>query len=368
MNILIVTASVGSGHEKAAAAVEQGLRDRFPDAEISIVDFMSSEVSSIHYFTKQCYLAMLNMVPYLYECMYNFTASPRKGGAIQAMTAAAMANAMKKLIRKYDPQMIFCTHPFPTEAVSHLSDKWRSRFKSAALITDYSVHQMWVCRNIDMYFVAHSAMVRALAAYGISRAMDCGIPVDKKFYVNFHKEKLRRQLGLESDLPTILMMGGGLGLGGMDQALDQLEQVTITMQVLVVGGRNHELVKKVQNRAEESRHRLVAFGYVDNVHELMAAADLLVSKPGGITLTEAMTSGIPMLLHQPIPGPESDNARYMSDHGIARWLRTDEQLSDVIQELLSAPEILKKMNQASRRHVRQNAAGKIAETMSTLLD
>lgn len=366
MNILIVTASVGSGHEKAAAAVEQGLREHFPDAAINTVDFMSSEVSPIHYFTKQCYLTMLNMVPYLYECMYNFTASPKKGGAIQAMAAAAMASTMKKLIRKYQPQMIFCTHPFPTEAVSHLSAKWRSSFKSAALITDYSVHQMWVCHNIDMYFVAHSAMVKALAAYGIDRAVDSGIPVNKKFCASFDKSELRKKLGLSENMPVLLVMGGGLGLGGMDYALDQLEKVAIKMQVLVVGGRNQELVEKVKCRSEQSHHRLVAFGYVDNVQELMMAADLLVSKPGGITLTEAMTVGLPMLLHQPIPGPESDNARYMSDHGIARWLRTDEQMSEAVQELLSSPDVLRKMKDASKRHVRLNAADKIAEIMSSL--
>lgn len=367
MNILIVTASVGSGHEKAAAAVEQGFRERFPDANINTVDFMSSEVSPIHYFAKQCYLTMLNMVPNLYEFMYNFTASPRKGGAVQAMAAAAMANTMKKLIKKYQPQLMFCTHPFPTEAVSHLPAKWRSGFKSAALITDYSVHQMWVCYNIDMYFVAHSAMVRSLAAYGIANAVDSGIPVDSKFRQSMNCAELKNKLGIGNDRPVLLMMGGGLGLGGMDYAMAQLEQVDIPLEIIVVAGRNQELLTNANARAEVSKHRISVLGYADNVQELMGVSDLLISKPGGITLTEAMIVGLPMLLHQPIPGPEGDNARYMSEHNIARWLRSDEPLSEAVTELLNSPDALMKMQEASKRHARPEAASKIAQIMSSMM-
>lgn len=367
MNILIVTASVGSGHEKAAAAIAQGFAEYFPDAVINTVDFMSAEVSPIHYFTKKCYLAMLNMVPSLYECMYNFTASPKKGGAIQAMAAAAMANTMKKLIRRYEPQLIFCTHPFPTEAVAHLSNKWRSRFLSAALITDYSVHQMWVCHNIDLYFVAHSDMIRALAAYGIHNATDSGIPVDKKFRKKIDKSAVKKELNLDDSAPVLLMMGGGLGLGGMEEAMSQLELVDSKLQVLVIAGRNQELLSRVQEKAKSSKHKVVVFGYTDRVRDLMEAADLLISKPGGITLTEAMTVGLPMLLHQPIPGPESDNARYMSDHGIARWLHSDEPLSEAVTELVNNPQELEKMHEAAGRHARPYAVQKMAEKIKVKL-
>ena len=148
-SFLLVTASIGSGHEKAASAIAEGIQAYFPDARIDTVDFMRWDTSFINAFMKSCYLKMLALVPNLYEFMYRFTDGNRKGGFIQLLMAQAMSRSIKSLVRKYRPDVIICTHPFPAEAVSHLGDSWRQQFVSVAVITDYSVHRMWICPNMD---------------------------------------------------------------------------------------------------------------------------------------------------------------------------------------------------------------------------
>lgn len=369
MRFLIVTASVGSGHEQAAKAVVQGVKEYLPEAEVELVDYMAPSTSWLNYASKKIYLFMLNMVPYLYEAMYNFTAGPKRGSAVQAVAAAIMSRTIKKLIRQYEPDVIICTHPFPADAISHLSKEWREKFTTAVLITDYTVHPLWICQNVDLYFVAHSAMQTSLYAQGIKpgTVFDTGIPVDSAFYEKVDKKAVRQELGFEPDTPLILMMGGGLGLGGMEEAMEQLEQVKIPLQVLVVAGRNQELYESVKQKADKSRHRVKVLGFTDRIRDFMGTADLLISKPGGMTLTEAMNMQLPMLLNQPIPGPETDNARYMSDRGIGRWLRIDEPLAHVVEELVMSKEKLTQMGQSAAKHKRPYAAKKIVDNILTFI-
>ncbi|ORU00455.1 glycosyltransferase 28-like protein [Anaerovibrio sp. JC8] len=365
-SFLIVTASVGSGHEKAAAAVAESIQKQHPEAVINIIDFMSMKTSWINAMMKHGYLTMLNLVPNLYEFMYQFTAGRKKGGFVKWAMSSVIVYSMKSLIRKYRPDTIICTHPFPADAVSHLLEHKKADFDSCAIITDYSVHQMWVCPKLNHYFVAIESMRDQLVEFGISRDIIhvSGIPVSEPFCRGYDKAECRRELGLSMDYPVIMMMGGGLGLGGMDGALDQLEKIREKLQLLVIAGRNEELKRKVEAFAATSHHHITALGYTDKVSLLMAASDVIITKPGALTLTEAMSLGLPMVLHEPIPGPETDNARFMSEGGMAVWLHSGDSLAKIIGDLLRHPEKLALMSQNSRKFRRTDAATTIAEYMS----
>ena len=365
--ILIVTASVGSGHEKAAAAVAEAIRQQKPEAEINIVDFMSARTSIINALMKNCYLNMLHFVPNLYEFMYQFTAGKRKGGIVKWAMSSVIVYSIKKLIKSYQPDIIICTHPFPADAVSHLSEKRRRSFHSYAIITDYSVHQMWICPNMDTYFVAIESMKEQLVEAGINEKIIhvSGIPVGKEFSVERSKTICRRELGLKEDLPVVLLMGGGLGLGGMDMAMQQLERINDKIQLLIIAGKNNELKRNVELMAAHSHHDVNVLGYTNKVAIMMSAADILITKPGALTLTEAMSLGTPMVLHEPIPGPETDNARFMEDGGMAVWLHSGDSLAKIIGDLLRYPECLNEMRANAGRHKKEDAAGTIAEYILT---
>lgn len=362
---LLLTASVGSGHEKAAGAIAEGIKKSFPLAKLDIVDFMSWHTSFINAFMKSCYLKMLSLVPNLYEFMYQFTDGKRKGGCIQLLMAYAMSISIKSLIRKHEPDVIICTHPFPAEAVSHLGEKWRKNFLSAAVITDYSVHQMWICPHMDLYFVGCDFMQKQLIADGIAKNIIhvTGIPVAERFQKEHDKKLCRQKLDLALDKPVILLMGGGLGLGRIGMALEQLETIDEPLQLIVVAGRNRELLHKAEAVSKQSHHEIFVYGYTDKVHELMGAADLLLTKPGALTLTEALSLGLPMLLHEPIPGPETDNARYMSGCGSAIWLHAGDNLAYILRHLLADKDKLADMERAARRNRKPEAVGKIIEVI-----
>ena len=367
---MLITASVGSGHEKAAGAIAEGIKKSFPSARLDIVDFMSWHTSAVNALMKSCYLKMLALVPNLYEFMYQFTAGKRKGGFIQLLMAYAMSVSIKSLIRRYEPEVIICTHPFPAEAVSHLGEKWRKGFLSAAVITDYSVHQMWICPHMDLYFVGCDFMKKQLIADGIDKDIIyvTGIPVSGSFQQDLDKAICRQKLHLKLGEPVILMMGGGLGLGHIGLALEQLETVEESLQLVVVAGRNRELLRQAEEASQQSHHKIIVYGYTDKVNELMGAADVLLTKPGALTLTEAMALGLPMLLHEPIPGPETDNARYMSGCGGAIWLHAGDNLAYVLKHLLADREKLAAMEEAARANRRPEAVQKIVEIIKKNMD
>ncbi len=367
---LLITASVGSGHEKAAGAIAEGIKKSFPSARLDIVDFMSWHTSAVNALMKSCYLKMLALVPNLYEFMYQFTAGKRKGGFIQLLMAYAMSVSIKSLIRRYEPEVIICTHPFPAEAVSHLGEKWRKGFLSAAVITDYSVHQMWICPHMNLYFVGCDFMKKQLIADGIDKDIIyvTGIPVSGSFQQDLDKALCRQKLHLKLGEPVILMMGGGLGLGHIGLALEQLETVEESLQLVVVAGRNRELLRQAEEASQQSHHKIIVYGYTDKVNELMGAADVLLTKPGALTLTEAMSLGLPMLLHEPIPGPETDNARYMSGCGGAIWLHAGDNLAYVLKQLLADREKLAAMEEAARANRRPEAVQKIVEIIKKNMD
>ena len=368
-SFLLVTASIGSGHEKAASAIAEGIKAHFPDAVIDIVDFMRWDTSFINAFMKSCYLKMLALVPNLYEFMYRFTDGNRKGGFIQLLMAYAMSRSIKRLIGKYSPDVIICTHPFPAEAVSHLGEGWRQRFVSAAVITDYSVHRMWICPNMDLYFVGCDFMKKQLIADGIRQDTIhvTGIPVSRAFHQDWDRASCRQAAGLSQELPVVLLMGGGLGLGHITAALEQLEKLDTKLQLLVAAGRNSELKAQAERFGGTSHHCVHVYGYTDQVCQLMGASDILVTKPGALTLTEAMAMGLPMVLHEPIPGPETDNARYMSGCGAAVWLHAGDNLAWVIRDLLAEPHALSDMSLAARRQGRAGTVQDIARAIEGLL-
>lgn len=358
---LLLTASIGSGHEKAAGAIADGIKEHFPGARLDTVDFMSWDTSWVNGFMKFCYLEMLAFVPNLYEFMYRFTDGRKKGGFIQKLMAYAMSKSIKGLIRKYDPDVLICTHPFPAQAASHLGETWRKGFLSVAVITDYSVHQMWICPHMDLYFVGCDFMKRQLIADGIRPEIIyvTGIPVAAGFHQPMDKADCREQLQLALDVPVILMMGGGLGLGRMIMALAQLDSMREPLQILVLAGRNNELRQQAQDIAAVSQHRIRVYAYTERVAEMMGAADVLVTKPGALTLTEALARHLPMVLHEPIPGPETDNARYMSGCGAAIWMHAGDNLAFVMDALLRDRETLARMSGAAVKNSRPNTVDEI---------
>lgn len=361
---LVVTASIGSGHIKAAEAICNVLKGRYPEDDIRCVDFMARETSWLNWMMKEIYLKMLAFVPNLYEFIYKFSGGHTGGTAVQQLLSRLMRRNMAKLVRRYAPDVVVCTHPFPEGAASCLK-KQADTFMLATVMTDYSIHQMWLYPGVDLYFVATEQMKADLLAAGFAAAkvQVTGIPIAGRILEADEPAQILARLGLKAEVPVLLLMGGGLGLGGLDLTLQALEKVEKPLQLLVVAGKNKALLEKTKRFGKTSHHTIRVWGYTTEVPDFMAVASLLISKPGALTISEAFAMELPMLLHEPIPGPETENAIYVAEHGAGIWVRPDDDLAAMVEAVLQQPERMAAMRQAARSCRCPHAAEAVVEIL-----
>lgn len=368
-NILVVTASMGSGHNKAANAVAEAIKRKYPVNKINVIDFMSTETAYFNSLVKDIYLKMLDHTPSVYEFFYKFTSDSTKGSTIQSVFAHAMKKDMRELIKKYEADMVICTHPFPCAAASYLKQTGEINIPLITVMTDFCVHQFWLYKNIDIYFTANDLLKKEMVNQGLLE--ECifvtGIPVGYNFRVDYNRDDLLTKFKLEKDKPVALIMGGGLGLGGVKNALCQLERLKKDIQILVITGANVALWSEMNEYAQHSKHKIFVWGYSHNIQEFMSVATFLISKPGALTISEALTRELPMILHDPIPGPEVDNAKFVSDNGAAIWVRHQDTLDAVVREVLSDATILPKLRNNAKVLKKPYASDNIADVIANML-
>lgn len=288
---------------------------------------------------------------------------------MQSLISAVTARDIGVLVRQYQPDVVICTHPFPAGAASWRKARHPQEFLFATVITDYSIHQMWMYPHVDCYFVARDAMKMDLTAAGISpeSVHVTGIPIMAAFSRAADREALCQKMALAPNVPVVLLMGGGLGLGGVESALSELESFVGNVQILVVAGTNETLRQRVEVLAKRSRHAIRAWGFSHEVRALMAVSSFLVSKPGALTISEALAVELPMLLHDPIPGPEAQNAAYLAQRGAAVWVSDPERLGEALRQLLREPERLERMRRRAREMKRPDAAKRIGDVLCQVL-
>ena len=368
-NILVVTASMGSGHNKAANAVAEAIKRKYPVNKINVIDFMSTETAYFNSLVKDIYLKMLDHTPSVYEFFYKFTSDSTKGSTIQSVFAHAMKKDMRELIKKYEADMVICTHPFPCAAASYLKQTGEINIPLITVMTDFCVHQFWLYKNIDIYFTANDLLKKEMVNQGLleERIFVTGIPVGYNFRVDYNRDDLLAKFKLEKDKPVALIMGGGLGLGGVKNALCQLERLKKDIQILVITGANVALWSEMNEYAQHSQHKIFVWGYSHNIQEFMSVATFLISKPGALTISEALTRELPMILHDPIPGPEVDNAKFVSDNGAAIWVKHQDTLDAVVREVLSDATILPKLRNNAKVLKKPYASDNIADVIANML-
>ena len=368
-NILEVTALMGSGHNKAANAVAEAIKRKYPVNKINVIDFMSTETAYFNSLVKDIYLKMLDHTPSVYEFFYKITSDSTKGSTIQSVFAHAMKKDMRELIKKYEADMVICTHPFPCAAASYLKQTGEINIPLITVMTDFCVHQFWLYKNIDIYFTANDLLKKEMVNQGLleERIFVTGIPVGYNFRVDYNRDDLLAKFKLEKDKPVALIMGGGLGLGGVKNALCQLERLKKDIQILVITGANVALWSEMNEYAQHSKHKIFVWGYSHNIQEFMSVATFLISKPGALTISEALTRELPMILHDPIPGPEVDNAKFVSDNGAAIWVKHQDTLDAVVREVLSDATILPKLRNNAKVLKKPYASDNIADVIANML-
>ncbi len=363
--ILLVSASIGSGHTQAAEAIKASL-DNSQLAATEVVDFMAGENSYLSTLLKETYLKMIDIFPDTYDLMYRLSQMPLSGSKVQNLLSMTLKRSMLKLVQDHRPDAILCTHPFPCGAAAYLKRTHRLTVPLIGVITDFAIHRFWCYNETDLYFVASPELKLELAQQGINTThiRDTGIPVSSKFShppAITEQAAVRQTLGFSNTYPVILIMGGGLGLGDLEQAVLSIDALSLPFNLIVVAGRNATLRRSLSTKAQYLHHPIKVLGYTSHVPELMAVANLLITKPGGLTISEALSMQLPMLLCQAIPGQEEENAAYLTSKGAALWAQNNHDLANTVSELLTKPERLRVMMEKTAQLAHPYAAQTIAD-------
>ena len=373
--VLLLSASSGAGHVRAAQALEKAFAAR-GDCVVEHIDTIEYVSKLFQRIYDQAYIAMVRHAPDLMGVLYQRTdqpwQNPRRRLALDRLNTAPMIRMLKKV----QPDLCIATHFLAAEIIAWLIAKRKLRSHNAIVVTDYDVHAMWLCRTVDRYYVAINEAEEYLAHIGVPREIIkvTGIPIDPLFAGHLDRTQARHALGLDPSATVILMAAGGYGVGPVEQLVNDLLALQRPWQIVAIAGRS----EKVRERLEEVSHgagklpsgapRLCAVGFTTDMDKYMAAADLLVGKAGGLTTSEALSRHLPMALIEPIPGQEERNSDHLLEAGAAIRCNNLPAAAWKIACLLDSPARLAKMREAARAMAKPTAAAAIAEDALRLVN
>ena len=367
--ILIFYASYGGGHLSAANSIKQCIDDNFKDCETKLVDCMEYVNRPVNKITTTAYKELAKKFPWAWGEVYSHS---QKGPLAHISSASnnLMAKKLLKLLKEYQPDIVISTHPFGSQMVSYLKRKALVDCKLATIMTDFAPHDQWLVGKdyVDYYFVSHEKMRQELINSNVAEntVFATGIPLSNRFLMHFDKDEIMKSMGLNPDKRVILFFGGGeFGLG-RDKTVKILNSFITHVknhQIVAIAGKNEKMKiafdKLVVETNSESFVKVLA--YTKQVPELMSISDLVVTKPGGLTTTESLASGLPIVAINPIPGQEEENAKFLEDEGVAIWLKKNDDYDEIIADLLSDEDKLHQMKVNTKLLAKKNSTRDICD-------
>ena len=322
--ILVLSASVGAGHLRAAEAVTLAARQMLPDATVENVDVLQMTNRLFRRFYGQAYLDLVNKAPHVLGYFYDLLDQPSRSGSNRGDRFRLMLEKMNlKKFTKFlsgEPwDVVINTHFLPAEIISALRRAGTLEVPQVTVTTDFETHRLWVNEPCERYFTATEEGALYLHSWGVApeATQATGIPVDPAFATPKDRAAILAKHGLDGKRPMVLQLAGGFGVGPIEKLFGSLMQISIPLQVVTVCGRNATLKADLEHLPRSARHKVKIVGFTKEMHELMAVTDLVISKPGGLTTSEALASGTVMVIVNPIPGQESRNSDFLLENGAA---------------------------------------------------
>jgi len=370
--ILLLSASAGAGHVRAAEAIEKAFKQRkdSDSFEVHHFDVLNYTNKLFRHLYSKAYIDLVNKMPEVPGWVYDKLDKPWKNERRRLALDKLNTRPFVKLLREYQPDLIVCTHFLPAEVVSWLKAKERLASRQVIIVTDFDVHAMWLVHHYERYFVVVDEARAYLEALGIpaEKITVSGIPIDPVFAIKKDKHEMRAKHGLEPDRTTILLSAGGFGVGSVDALVSSLLPLQHRAQVVAICGRNQELKERLTRLAARTSRDanviLKPFGYTKDMDELMTASDLVLGKPGGLTTSEALAKGLVFVIVNPIPGQEERNSDHLLEAAAAIRCNNLPTLSYKLDRLLADPQRFKSMQANARRMGHPNAAKEIVDLLA----
>ena len=373
MKVLIFYASYGGGHLNAAKSIENCIKTNYKDMDVEMIDCMKYVNKTIEKVTTAAYREMAKKAPWAWGRIYS---DAQKGPLAHITTRSNKIMAIKllKLLREKKPDLIISTHPFGSQMCSYLKRKNKIDSKIATIMTDFAPHDQWLVGHefTDYYFVAHNKMKNYLISKGISESkiFVTGIPISEAFKENYNKKEIFNKYNLDENKFTILFFGGGeFGLGKTRtvQIFENFVKETINnnIQIIAISGKNPKMKEAFENIVTENNalNNVKIIEFSNEIPKLMYISNLVVTKPGGLTTSESLASNLPMVIINPIPGQEEENAEFLENTGIAVWIKKTDNSKKIIENLINNKEKLAQMKENTRILAKQNSTQDICDIL-----
>ncbi len=371
--ILVLSASVGAGHMRAAEAIELALRQTVPDAYVENVDVLTLTNSVFRRVYGKFYLDLVNKAPHLLGYFYDLLDQPgshnQRSDRMRLGLERLNLTPFLRFLQATPWDLVINTHFLPAEIIADLRKKKQLTVPQVTVTTDFETHRLWVNQPCDRYFTATEEGAKYLQHWGVpeSHTFAMGIPVHPVFSGRKDRSECLKKHGLAGDRPVVLQLSGGFGVGPIEKLFQALLDVDLPLQVVTIAGRNDKVKAKLEALPRPHRHRVKIMGFTHEIDELMTCADLIVSKPGGLTTSETLARGAVMVIVNPIPGQESRNSDYLLENGAAIKVNNVGTLAYKVSGLLSDSKRLKELRHNVQRIARPRAAFEVVKKSLELI-
>jgi processive 1,2-diacylglycerol beta-glucosyltransferase len=362
--ILILHVEAGHGHRKVAEAIQEEIQSRnLPDVEVEVLDALTRTNWLFQKTYPQVYFQLVLWAPWLWGFFFYFSHLK----LIYALIAPLrflwnrfQSGKLRAYLKEKRFDTILFTHFFPAEVCASAKARGEIDAELITIVTDVIPHRVWQNPGTDEYWVMAEESAQALKKQGVSELQIHvgGIPISKKFLEPYNRNELKIKYGFNSDGLTMLFTSGSFGIGPTEATLDSFSEFGNRIQALVVCGKNDHLYNRLKERAYS--FPVVVFGFVDNMHEIMSCADLLIAKPGGATMCESLAKGIPIIISGAIPGQESYNAEWLLKHQAAFQMKTVGDIKNLVSKILEQPQVLETTKQGIGNIAKPFAAREVA--------
>jgi len=365
--VLLMYISQVSGHRQSAVAIQKSLKALNPGCEIMSINGFGYTYPISEKIVNTAYMGVIKRAPQIWEYLYD---NPKVIQAFRNVKEKIHKSSHKRLaplLEEFKPDVVMCTQAFPCGMVADYKVTYGSKFMVVGVLTDFAPHLYWLHPGVDYYVVPSQESKDRYVKEGIDpqRIKVFGIPIRDKFAEKLDRGALMRKFGLDPKVPTVLIMGGGQGLGPMKQAVKALVHLDRPLQLIVIAGTNAKLLHWLKRTQRKTDKKIIFYEFAENVEELMEVSTLIVSKPGGMTTSECLAKGLPMVIIDPIPGQEERNSQFLVSAGIAIRVDDKQRIGARIDGLLNDPAQLEAMREAALKHGKPQAAHDIARFVLT---
>jgi processive 1,2-diacylglycerol beta-glucosyltransferase len=339
------------------------LKEIDPEVETFSINGFGYTYPLLEKIVNKAYMSVIKTTPQVWDYLYDNPKIVKNTQSLKQFLNTTSHKKIEQLLTKYNPDVIVCTQAFPCGMVADYKKAHGADFKLIGVLTDYAPHAYWINDGVDYYVVPSIESKERFMVKGVNAdaIKVYGIPIRPQFATQLDKNPIAQKLGLNLNIPTILIMGGGQGLGPIRSVVRNLIALETPLQLIVLTGTNVKAYERLQKIAQKSSKKILVYQYVNTVDELMDLATLIITKPGGLTTAECLAKGLPMVIVKPIPGQEARNTDYLIKNGIAIRVDDPDNIAEEIDLLLNASGRLDRMSRAAYEHAKPFATTNICK-------